>query len=225
METPVLPAQSVYTPSVTRGWLITFEGGEGSGKSTQISRLAQHLTNRGFTVLTTREPGGTPMAEGVRELLLDSRFDPEPLVELMLLEASRSDHVRRVLRPALERGEIVLCDRYADSSTVYQGVVGGVPREAVRHLNELATGGLDPDLTIVLDLDPREGLSRARARNAVGGGASRIDDRPLEYHERVRDGFLELVLSDPERVRLVPADGTADEVFALILEELPEALK
>ena len=210
---------------MTRGWLITFEGGEGSGKSTQISRLAQHLTDRGFTVLTTREPGGTPLGERVRELLLDSRFDPDPLVELMLLEASRSDHVRHVLRPALARGEVVLCDRFADSSTVYQGLVGGVPREAVRELNELATGGLESDLTVVLDLDPREGLRRAHDRNALGGGASRIDDRPLEYHERVRDGFLELVLSEPDRVRLVPADGTADEVLALILEELPEALK
>ena len=210
---------------MTRGWLITFEGGEGSGKSTQISRLAQHLTDRGFTVLTTREPGGTPLGERVRELLLDSRFDPDPLVELMLLEASRSDHVRHVLRPALARGEVVLCDRFADSSTVYQGLVGGVPREAVRELNELATGGLESDLTVVLDLDPREGLRRAHDRNTLGGGASRIDDRPLEYHERVRDGFLELVLSEPDRVRLVPADGTADEVLALILEELPEALK
>lgn len=222
---PAIPAQPVYTPSVTRGWLITFEGGEGSGKSTQISRLAQHLTDRGFQVVTTREPGGTALGEGIRELLLDSRFDPAPLVELLLLEASRSDHVRHVVRPALARDEVVLCDRFADSSTVYQGAVGGVARDAVRRLNDLATGGLEPDLTLVLDLDPREGLRRAHARNAAGGGASRIDDRPLEYHERVRDGFLELVLADPERVRLVPADGTTDEVFALILEELPEALR
>ncbi len=210
---------------MTWGWLITFEGGEGSGKSTQISRLTQHLTGRGFRVLATREPGGTPLAEGVRELLLDTRFDPDPVVEVTLLEAARRDHVQRVIRPALARGEVVLCDRFADSSVVYQGFVGGVAQETVHKLNDLATGGLEPDLTLVLDLDPREGLRRARARNAVGGGASRIDDRPLEYHERVRDGFLELVLSYPERVRLVPADGTADEVFALILNELPEALR
>ncbi len=210
---------------MARGWFITFEGGEGCGKSTQVRLLEAYLAERGHVVTVSREPGGTPLAEAAREALLDPRFDPDPLTELFLLEAARRENVRRVIRPALERGEVVLCDRFADSSVVYQGHVGGVDGAAVREVNRLATGGLAPDLTVVLDLDPAEGLRRARARNAVGNGSSRIDDRPLEYHQRVRDGFLELVLAEPQRVRLIPAEGSSEEIFALIVQALPRELR
>ncbi len=208
-----------------RGWLITFEGGEGCGKTTQIERLREHLEARGFAVVVSREPGGTPLGEGVRRLLLDPGYDPDALTELFLLEASRRDHVQRFIRPALERGAVVLCDRFTDSSLVYQGMVGGVAGEVVEKLNALATGGLAPDRTLVLDLAPGEGLGRARDRNRNGGGVSRIDEKPLPFHDRVRRGFLELARRDPERVRVVDAAGPAAEVFARVLAELPEALR
>ena len=210
---------------MARGWFITFEGGEGTGKSTQIELLRRYLADRGWTVLVSREPGGTPLAEEIRALLLDPRYDPDPLTELFLLEASRREHVERVIRPAIGRGEIVICDRFADSSTVYQGLAGGVPAETIARLNAAATSGLVPDRTIVLDLDVEEGLERARRRNRDGNGASRIDDSPAAFHRRVRDGFFELARREPERVRLVDAQGSPDEVFARALAELPEALR
>ena len=208
------------------GFFITFEGGEGTGKSTQIRRLADHLGTRGRTVLVTREPGGTPIAEAARSLLLDPALEPDGLTELFLLEAARRDHVERVLRPALTRGEIVLSDRYADSSTVYQGMVRGVGVERVVELNRLATGGLEPDLTFVLDLDPAAGVTRARLRNAAGDGSeSRLDDEPADFHHRVREGFLMLADLAPQRVRVVAAAGEADAVFERIRAELPEELR
>ncbi|NOZ78959.1 MAG: dTMP kinase [Acidobacteria bacterium] len=210
---------------MARGWFITFEGGEGTGKSTQIELLRQYLVERGWTVLVSREPGGTPLAEKIRELLLDPHYDPDPLTELFLLEASRREHVERVIRPAIERGEVVICDRFADSSTVYQGLAGGVPAKTVALLNEAATSGLVPDRTLVLDLHVEEGLERAHRRNRDRGGASRIDDSPPAFHRRVRDGFLELARREPERVRVVDALGSPDEVFARVLAELPEALR
>jgi len=209
-----------------RAWFITFEGGEGTGKTTQIRRLAEHLEADGLTVVVTREPGGTPVAEAARAVLLDPSLEPLGLSELFLLEAARHDHVERVVRPALDRGEVVLSDRYADSSTVYQGMVRGLGEALVIELNRLATGGLEPDLTLVLDLDPTAGVSRARSRNAGGDGAeSRLDDEPAEFHRRVRDGFLRLAELHPERVRVVDADGDPDAVFARVLSALPGALR
>ncbi|MCU0304721.1 MAG: dTMP kinase, partial [Thermoanaerobaculales bacterium] len=136
------------------GFFITFEGGEGTGKTTQIRRLAAHLEGLGRAVVVTREPGGTPVAEAARAVLLDPALAPDGLTELFLLEAARRDHVERVIRPALEGGGVVLSDRFADSSTVYQGIVRGLGEELVIRLNRLATGDLEPDLTLVLDLDP-----------------------------------------------------------------------
>jgi dTMP kinase len=211
---------------VTRGWFITFEGGEGTGKSTQIRRLAEVLSSRGLEVILTREPGGTPVAEAARSVLLDPAMQPDGLSELFLLEAARHDHVEKLIRPALDRGEVVLCDRYADSSTVYQGMVRGLGVDQVEELNALATGGLEPDLTVVLDLDPRAGTARARSRNAEGDGSeTRLDDEPAEFHQQVRDGFLRLAELHPHRVRVIDADGDADEVFARLLEALSEHLQ
>ena len=208
------------------GYFITFEGGEGTGKTTQIRALAEHLEARGHRVVLTREPGGTPVAEAARAVLLDPALEPDGLSELFLLEAARRDHVQRVVLPALARGEIVISDRYADSSTVYQGMVRGLGEELVIQLNRLATGDLDPDLTVVFDLDPELGVGRARSRNAEGDGAeSRLDDEPAEFHRRVREGFLRLAELHPERVRVVDAGGEPDAVFARLLAELPEDLR
>jgi dTMP kinase len=209
---------------MARGLFITFEGGEGTGKTTQIARLAERLRAAGREVVVTREPGGTPLAEAIRALLLDPAQTPDGLVELLLLEAARHDHVERVVVPALASGAVAISDRFADSSTVYQGMVRGLGVEQVERLNALATGGLEPERTVVLDLDPEAGVGRALRRNADDGEASRLDQEPLDFHRRVREGFLELARRHPERICLVAAAGTADDVFARVvaaLEDLP----
>ncbi|MGD8439953.1 MAG: dTMP kinase [Holophagae bacterium] len=211
---------------MTCGYFITFEGGEGTGKTTQIRRLAAHLETLGHTVVVTREPGGTPVAEAARRVLLDPELEPDGLTELFLLEAARRDHVERVVVPALERGEVVISDRFADSSTVYQGMVRGLGEELVIQLNRLATSDLEPDLTVVFDLDPEHGVGRARSRNADGGSVeSRLDDEPVEFHRRVRDGFVRLADLFPDRVRVIDASGDPDEVFQRLLAVLPAALR
>lgn len=209
-----------------RGVFITFEGGEGTGKSTQIERLAERLRDRGRDCVVTREPGGTELAEAIRAVLLNPEHAPDGLSELFLLEAARHDHVERVIRPALERGAVVLCDRFADSSWVYQGVVRGLGEREVEQLNEVATGGLEPDLTLVLDLDPRQALGRALDRNVAASNCeSRLDDEPLAFHEAVRRGFLRLAERFPHRVRVVDAAGDADEVHGRVVVLLPAELE
>jgi len=211
---------------VTRGWFITFEGGEGTGKSTQLARLERHLGGRGVEVARTREPGGTPLAEALRAVMLDPRHQPDGLTELLLVEAARRDHVERLIRPALERSAVVLCDRFADSSLVYQGRVRGVAEALVAELNRAATGALEPDLTLLYDLDPEVALERTRRRNdAPGGRPNRLDLEPEAFHRAVREGFLELAAREPERIRVVAADGDPDEVWARTLAALPEALR
>lgn len=210
---------------MAQGVFITFEGGEGTGKSTQIRRLAAWLGERGREVVATREPGGTPLAEAARAVLLDPGHSPDGLTELFLLEAARHDHTERLIRPALARGAVVLCDRYADSSTVYQGLVRGVGRAQVEALNRLATGGLEPDRTLVLDLDAGAGVARARVRNADGDGSEcRLDDEPAEFHRRVREGFRALAGADTGRFRVVDAEGAEDAVFARVLAALAGVL-
>jgi dTMP kinase len=208
-----------------RGWFITFEGGEGTGKSTQIERLAAWLRERRHEVVVTREPGGTALAERVRALLLDPAHESDGLTEIFLLEAARHDHVERVIRPALERGAVVLCDRFADSSWVYQGVVRGLGKDVVERLNELATGGLDPDLTLVLDMEPAAALGRALDRNSVTASReSRLDEEPPEFHERVWRGFHRLAERFPDRVRMIGAAAAPDEVFRRVQAALPAEL-
>lgn len=207
------------------GLLITFEGGEGAGKSTQLRLVADWLGARGREAVATREPGGTPLAERIRGLLLDRSFQPDGATELFLLEAARRDHVRAVVAPALERGAVVLCDRFADSSTVYQGSVRGLGVALVEQLNRVATGGLEPALTILLDLPAEEGVGRALARNAGAGGADdRLDGEDLEFHRRVREAFLELARRLPERVRVVDGRGAEEAVFERLLPFVAEAV-
>src|SRR3990172_8548763 len=169
------------------GVLITLEGVEGAGKSTQMTRLAAWLERLGVPVVTTSEPDGSPLGPWVRRVLTE-RSPLDPLTECFLFATARAEHVRRVIRPALERGAVVLCDRYADSTVAYQGYGRGVPLEVIAELNRLATDGLAPDLTLVLDLDPVEGLRRARRRPATRSTASAGDLEPDPF-ERLRRGF------------------------------------
>lgn len=196
--------QEVREPSA-RGCFVTFEGGEGSGKSSQIARLTQTLREHGIDPLVTREPGGTPLAESIRALLLESGSPPTALAEALLMEAARADLVARVIRPALEAGRVVLCDRYADSTLAYQGGGRGIDAATLERLNQLATGGLEPDLTILLDLEVETGIRR---RESNSGTTNRLDREPLEFHRRVRERYLDLAQGHPGR--WVILDGTED---------------
>jgi len=212
--------------TMSSGYFITFEGGEGTGKSTQLMLVDEWLRILGHKTVVTREPGGTSLAEAVRALLLDPELEPDGYSEIFLLEAARRDHVEQVIRPAIEDGMVVLCDRFTDSSLVYQGLVRGLGWEDVAGLNRLATGGLDPDLTLVFDMDPETALARAHTRNSEGSSReSRLDDEPAEFHHRVRNGFLELAEREPNRVQVIEADGSPEEVFARVHTILPEALR
>jgi dTMP kinase len=202
---------------------ITFEGVEGSGKSTQLSLTAARVRETGRSVLETREPGGTGIGEQIRRILLDpAHTDLEPLAEWLLYEADRGQHVREVLRPALERGAIVLCDRYSDTTEAYQQVGRGIDPESVRRVDALARDGLLPDLTLLYDLNPEEGLSRARERD--GGRLGRFEATEIAFHRRVRAAYLEIARREPERVALISARGGAVEVFGETWRILAERL-
>jgi dTMP kinase len=194
-----------------RGRFVTFEGGEGSGKSTQLQRLAARLRERGFDPLVTREPGGTPVAEAIRALLLDPALEPTAVAEALLMEAARAELVSTVIRPALEAGRMVLCDRYADSTLAYQGAGRGLDLDVLRGWNRVATGGLTPDLTLLFDLDPGLGLLR---RGGAAGVPNRLDRESLAFHARVRVQFLELARAEPRRFTLIPADQPPDTIEA-----------
>ncbi|MCH8084691.1 MAG: dTMP kinase [Myxococcales bacterium] len=192
-----------------RGAFITFDGIEGCGKSTQAHLLSRHLVAEGQDVVLTREPGGTPIAEAIREILLDpANGAMAPLTELLLYEAARAQHVHELIRPAIEAGSIVICDRFYDSTTAYQGAGRQIPEIDFEKLHRMATGGLSPDLTLFLDLPVEEGLKRAT--NA--GAPDRIERESVEFHERVRQGFLELAAQQPERIKTLDARGTPEDI-------------
>ncbi len=202
---------------MARGKFITFEGGEGAGKSTQARLLAERLTAHGIHVVLTREPGGSAFAEQVRELILDpGTADHGALAEALLFCAARADHIERTIRPALEEGHWVICDRFSDSTRVYQGVAGGLPKGVIEALERLVVGDAVPDVTIVLDLPASEGLGRVQGRNghgtSAGAAADNYEGRPLSYHERLRDGFLMIATAEPERCVVVDALQTEEEV-------------
>jgi dTMP kinase len=193
-----------------RGRLIAFEGVEGSGKSTQLELLRQALEGRDQEVVVTREPGGTPAGERVRALLLDPEVELDPRAEALLFAAARAELVAEVIRPALERGAVVLCDRYLDSSLAYQGVARGLGRGPVEEVNRFATGGLLPDLVVLLDLDPAAGLGRRT------GELDRIEAQDLDFHRRVRQAFCDLAAADPGRFAVVDAAAPVGEVAARV---------
>lgn len=199
------------------GLFLVFEGGEGAGKSTQSAALADYLVARGHEVRRTREPGGTAAAEAIRAILLDpANQGLDDRAEALLFAASRGDHAARVIRPALERGEIVISDRFMDSSVAYQGVGRDLGLETVADLSLWATGGLRPDLTILLDVDPEIGLARVV-------GPDRLESEPLEWHRRVRQAFLDIAQQDPRRYLVLDAARPAEDLaveITVVVEEL-----
>lgn len=199
---------------------ITFEGPEGAGKSTQLRRLAERLGAEGVRHVVTREPGGTPLGTRVRDVLLDPGLTIDPLPEFLLYSASRAQLVREVIRPALERGEVVLCDRYADSSLAYQGAGRGLDTAFLRALTREVTGGLTPDLTVLLDLDPGVGLVRAARR----GQPDRLERADLGFHRRVRQGFLDLAAGEPGRFLVLDASQGVETLAAAIWHAVGERL-
>jgi dTMP kinase len=197
---------------------ITFEGPEGSGKTTQIGLLAQALAARGHRVVTTREPGGTRIGDAVRAVLLDNRHtEMSERAEALLFNAARAQHVDEVIRPALARGETVLCDRYGDSTLAYQGYGHGQPLEPLRALIAYATGGLTPHATIYLDLDVQTGLARKRA--GAGDAWNRMEEKALAYHEAVRGGYLQMAAESP-RWLVVDARQGVEAVHAEVLSRV-----
>jgi dTMP kinase len=199
------------------GVFITFEGGEGAGKSTQIGLLADRLRARGQCVTTLREPGGTTVGDRVRDLLLDpAHTGLDPRAELLLYEASRAELVAEQIVPRIDSGDVVLCDRFTDSTLAYQGYGRGLDLDGIRALNDWATGAVVPDVTILLDVDPVLGLARA-----TGGGADRLEAEDLSFHARVRDGFLAIADAEKgDRFVVIEADAPAEEVAAAVWETL-----
>jgi len=206
------------------GLFVTFEGGEGSGKSTQLARLEERLRRSGFDPVVVREPGGTRLAESVRALLLDPGGRISAVTEALLMVAARSDLVATRLRPALEAGQVVLCDRYTDSTLAYQGAGRGLDAPMLASWNRAATGGLVPDLTLLFDLDPELGLAR---RAASHGSANRLDLESAAFHARVRERYLQLARSEPTRFTVLdaerPAAELAERVWSAVASRLPIA--
>lgn len=196
------------------GAFIAIEGGDGAGKSTQAKLLANGLRTRGHEVIITREPGGSPIAEKIRHVVLDvANLGLNERAEALLFAASRAEHVASTIRPALERGTIVISDRYMDSSIAYQGIARGLGLEHIRDLNLWATNNLVPDLTIILDVDAEHGLNRVADPN-------RIEEESTEFHSVVRDAFLELAKLDPDRYLIVSANQPADEIAETIFKRV-----
>lgn len=212
---------------MARGRFITFEGGEGCGKSTQVVRLAAALEERGLKVLLTREPGGTRLSELIRTLLKDEAEDPPvDRAELLLFLAARAQLVHNVIAPALEAGTWVISDRFSDSTVAYQGYGRGLPVDFVRQANDFACEGLRPDLTFLLDLDPETAERRMRGREAATNtSADRIERAGSGFHARLRRGFLELAAADAPRFSVVDASKSPDEVAGVVLGECLARLK
>jgi dTMP kinase len=206
-----------------KGRFITFEGGEGAGKSTQARLLAERLTARGVDVVVTREPGGSPGAEDIRNLLVKGtpgRWDP--LVEALMMFAARADHVEKTIRPALERGAIVVCDRFTDSTYAYQGAGRGLPRETIRRIESIAVPDFKPDLTIILDLPADVGLKRTHSRQH---GETRFEQFDLAFHERLRQAFRDIARQNTARCVVIDStrerDVVAEEIWRAVEARLP----
>jgi dTMP kinase len=202
------------------GTFITFEGIDGCGKSTQLRLLASELRMRGLEVVTTREPGGTAMGKRLRTVLLDPQIEVDPLAELLLFAADRAQHVRTLLRPAIDSGSIVLSDRYADATAAYQGAGRNFTTAMVAEVIALATGGLKPDLTLVFDLAVAECLSRTSRRTEDDNSkkTDRLDAEDAAFHTRVRNAYLEMAAAEPDRVRIINASGSINETHERVLE-------
>ena len=197
---------------VSRGRFITFEGGEGTGKSTQARLLAERLNSAGREAVLTREPGGSPGAEAIRALLVTGSVDRwSATTETLMMYAARRDHIERLIGPALDRGAWVVCDRFADSTRAYQGAAGGAPAGLIAALEREVLGDVRPDLTLVLDLPPADGLARAAGR---GDAETRFESKGAAFHARLRDAFLEIARREPERCQVIEAAGGVETVAA-----------
>jgi dTMP kinase len=228
---PSFQAASQVDPRVMasahrRGFFVTFEGIEGSGKTTQLERIADRLRAAGEPLLVTREPGGSPLGRRLRALLLgDDAGAIDPIAELLLYVADRAQHLREVIEPALAAGTHVLCDRFVDATIAYQGFARGLDLELIRYLHRTAPLDRRPDRTILLDLDPAIGLDRARRRNddlGLGPTEGRFEREALAFHDRVRDGYLSLADAEPFRFRIVAAEGSAEDIEARIADLLSD---
>lgn len=199
---------------------VTFEGAEGSGKSTQVELLARQLSDLGYDVVTTREPGGTALGEALRAIVLGSEVEVSAEAEVYLMTAARAEHIRRVIRPALSAGAVVLCDRFVDSTLAYQGAGRGLPVDELRRVQSLAIGDVWPDLTVLLDVPPEVGL----ARRVLGGGTNRIDREGSAFHRRVAEWFRAEAGRDPTRWIVVDGQPPAPVVNAAVLERVMSRL-
>lgn len=206
---------------MARGRFITFEGGEGAGKSTQIRRLARALRKRGLDVVCTREPGGSPSAEAIRKLLLSHRHAWQPLSEALLHYAARCEHLSETIRPALAEGRWVLSDRFADSTRVYQGVAQGLDRDVIAALDAMVVADTQPDLTLVLDVPPEVGLGRIAGRT---GGGDRYERMDADVHARLRQGYLEMARAAPERCVVIDAGRDGDSVHRDVVAAVAERM-
>jgi dTMP kinase len=209
------------------GLFFSFEGVEGSGKSTQVKLLAEYLEAKGYEVVLTREPGGSPISDEIRKILLTSSTDGiSPKAELLLFLASRAEHVEKIIRPALEKGKVVITDRYTDSSLAYQGEARSLTMEDVSKLNDFATSNLYPDLTFLLDLDPENGLKRSLDRlNREGSDESRMEEEDQSFHEKTREAFLKIAKLDPDRFCVLDASETPEDIFEKIKDYLSSPLE
>ncbi len=207
------------------GTFITFEGIDGSGKSTQLRYLVNFLREQGCNLLVTREPGGTPLGLRLRAALLDAQEQVDPLTELLVFAADRAQHVRRLLLPALEAGQIVLSDRYADATVAYQGAGRGFSSELISEIVELATEGLKPDLTLLFDLSVDACLERTRRRSEGKHKGDRLDAEDSHFHNRVRDEYLRIAVAEPDRVKIVDTSGSVEKTHSRVKEIIVPFLK
>ena len=207
---------------IRRGRLITLEGGDGVGKSTHIELLEAYLTSKGISVLKTREPGGTGLGEALRKVLLNDELECNHDTEVMVLFAARTQHLHAVLRPAIARGQWVLCDRFTDATFAYQGGGRGIPLERIARLETFVQQDFGPDLTLLLDLTIEKGLARAAER---GGPADRFEKQDLAFKERIRQSYLRRQRSNPERIQFVDASGSVDETQTMLQRHIQTLLK
>lgn len=211
------PAGENPSTAEMAGVFITFEGIDGCGKSTQLRLLASELRARGLNVVATREPGGTPLGQKLRAALLDVQEQVDPLAELLVFAADRAQHVRKHLLPALAAEQIVLSDRYADATVAYQGSGRGFEPGLIQEIVQLATGGLQPDLTLLFDLSVAESAVRTRRRVAAKN-TDRLDIEDADFHTRVRDAYLEIARANPERIRIIDARGSVNQTHAAVMD-------
>lgn len=208
-----------------QGKFITFEGIDGSGKSTQLRMLAGDLRLRGLNVLTTREPGGTPLGQQLRAAFLETDENVSPIAELLLFAADRAQHVELLIKPALKDGRIVISDRFADATYAYQGAGRGFPVDTVNEVIRLATGGLKPDLTLFFDLSVENAILRTASRIESGEQKNRMDVETAEFYGRVRAAYLEIHAAEPDRFRIVDANGALEDIHAQVTRTVNEFLE